>query len=138
MSRIAVICFAISVVASAGCSDDDLACAEVDPSCAPLYEPTFDNVYNNTLAPTCAPAGGACHSIEGNAAGIAYDDIDTAYQVLVGDGTGGSVIPGDASCSSVSKRINAGRAADLMPPGEPLPAAERCAIERWIANGAQR
>lgn len=139
MSRIVLICIAMSALAQTGCPSDDLACVEVDPTCSPLYEPTFDNVFNNTLVPTCAPEGGACHAPDGNKGGISYTDVDSAYLILLGEPDGQPfVIPGDPSCSIVSKRINASRAVDLMPPGDPLSEAERCAIELWIANGAQR
>lgn len=122
-----------------GCPEEELACVEVDLDCAELYEPTFTNVYNNTLVPTCAPEGGACHGPTGAKGGIAYTDEDSAYDILLGNTDGRArVVPFDVECSLLVKRIESTRASKVMPPGDPLGAAEKCAIEKWIANGALR
>jgi hypothetical protein len=127
------------LLTTAGCPEGELACVEVDLGCAPLYEPTFTNVYNNTLVPTCAAEGGACHSPEGAKGGLSYMDEDSAYDLLLGVTDGRArVVPFDVECSLLVKRIESTRASKVMPPGDPLSRAERCAIEQWIANGAER
>ncbi len=117
-----------------GCSGDDLACVEPQPSdCQPLYQPVFDEVFARTIEPRCALSGGACHSASGAKGGLRLDTADVAYEHLVDQGR---VVPGDASCSLMVIRIEGG--GGVMPPGTPLSEAERCAVETWVANGAKR
>jgi hypothetical protein len=127
--------FTISVLLYGGACGDDQTCVEaLGPACDPLYEPVFEQVFNRTLKPGCAVEGNACHSGSTAKAGLRMDDIDMSYELLV---PGGRVIPGDPGCSLLSTRL-AGQNGGVMPPGDPLSEAERCAIETWIANGAQR
>jgi hypothetical protein len=124
-----------ALTGTVGCSDDGATCVEnLDSSCAPLYEPTFDNLFSRTLEMRCGVAGGACHSAEGHQAGLVFDNADDSYANLV---NAGRVIPGDAACSLLVERIE-GSGVPVMPPGAPMSDAERCAIETWIDNGAQR
>lgn len=125
---------AACVLACSGCDDD---CVAVDTSCTPLYEPTFDNVYTNTLAVSCAVGNGTCHTADGAsvAGGMAFDSADEAYAALAGSAE--RVVAGDAACSLLVARVEA-TGSDGMPPGSPLAEAERCAIVRWVANGAAR
>ncbi len=117
------------------CGDDGAPCMEaLGPECAPLYDPVFEQVFTRTLKPGCALEGNRCHSGSTARAGLRMDEIEETYQLLV---EGGRVIPGDASCSLVSNRL-AGSNGGLMPPGNALSEAERCAVETWIANGALR
>jgi hypothetical protein len=118
------------------CGGED--CVEVSASCDPLYEPTFDNVWQNTLSPSCA-VGSTCHTADGAQGGLVLDDADTAYAELLGDsGDDPRVLPGDAGCSKVVRRIVSDDTSTLMPPGSPLADAERCALIQWVANGAAR
>lgn len=119
---------------SAACGDDQTCVDALAADCAPLYEPTFEQVYTRTLKPGCALEGNSCHSGSSAKGGLRLDDIDMSYELLVTDGR---VLPGDASCSLLSTRLT-GANGGVMPPGNPLSEAERCAIETWIANGAQR
>lgn len=125
------------VVGAASCSDDgggNSSCVlALEPDCTPLYEPTFDAIFTRTIEPTCAVAGGACHSPSAGRGGISFGSADEAYSELVGEGR---VAPGDPGCSLVVRRIAGQRG--FMPPGMPLSSAERCAIETWITNGALR
>lgn len=130
---------ALSGVACSSPQDPGPTCVKnLDLSCAPLYPPDFDHVYNNTLHPTCAQAGGSCHSAEGHQHGLVFEDPDQSYALLLGTADGRvRVVPGDPACSLLVERImSTGRYA--MPPGNPLSDAERCAIVQWVANGAQR
>ncbi len=117
------------------CSDDAGGCVEVDPECAPLYEPTFDNVFSMTLNDKCAD--GPCHDAVSPKAGLSYVDPDEAYDQLLGETGRVRVMPGDPGCSLLVRRIE-GSGSFRMPPGNPLSEQERCSIELWIANGAER
>ena len=116
-----------------GCGTESEECAVVQKACNPIYQPVFDEVFARTIQGSCAVGGSACHSGANAKAGLRMDEPDETYRLLVEEGR---VLPGDASCSVLSKRL-AG-IGEVMPPGAPLPAGERCAIEQWIANGAKR
>lgn len=116
-----------------GC-DDAPAPACVDESvvdCAPLYEPSFTNVYNRTLVQSCAVGGGACHGSDSTASSFVLVDESQAYDAVMQH-----LMPGDAACSPLSTRLS-GVGGDQMPPGGNLDAAAICAIRQWIANGAE-
>jgi hypothetical protein len=117
-----------------GCGGDELSCVEVDLACQPLYPPVFEQVFTQTLQPKCGVAGGACHSRDGQKAGLVLDDRDEAYRRLV---EGGRVVPGEPSCSILVERVYA-PASLRMPPGRTLADAERCALVQWVASGAAR
>lgn len=124
--------------ALAGC-DGAGACVELPAECTPQYEPTFDAIAANTLAPTCGAGGSSCHAAAGAQGGLVLDDADVAYAALLGaDGSLARVTPGDAACSPLVERLHAADAAELMPPGEPLSDGELCAIQQWIDAGAPR
>ncbi|MBL4633867.1 MAG: hypothetical protein JKY56_08340 [Kofleriaceae bacterium] len=108
-------------------------CIEVQSECNPLYQPTFDEVFSRTLKPGCAIAG-SCHSGPQAQAGLRMDEADEAYRLLV---TQGRLLPGDPSCSLLTRRL-VGSGGGVMPPGAMLSDNERCAIEKWIADGAKR
>jgi len=123
-----------------GCADDSvLECVEVSADCNPLYTPEFDEIFDRTLTQKCALEGGSCHSREGAKGGLVFEDADESYDLLMGNIDGRvRVTPGDISCSILTRRIASPKASQLMPPRDPLSAAERCAIIQWINNGAQR
>lgn len=124
----------IALVLLLGCSGDDETCLTVDSSCQPLYEPTFDEVFSRTLAVKCGVPGGACHAAEGARGGLVLDDPEQAHSMLLD----GRVVPGDPGCSPLVQRLESRQAGFGMPPGNPLTEAERCALIRWIADGAER
>ena len=112
----------------AGCSG--APCAPEPGACAPLYEPTWDNVYANTLEPTCGLAGG-CHGPDAATAGFEVsEDQDATYASFLG-----KLEPPDASCSLAIRRMHLDGASG-MPPGAPLDDAEICAIQLWVEAGA--
>lgn len=100
----------------------------------PLYDPTFENVFDNTLKPSCGTGGTACHAPEGAQAGLVLADVDAAHAALLE----GRVEPGDAACSLMMQRLESDDPGFQMPPGRKLRDAERCAIQRWIEGGATR
>lgn len=126
---------ALLVLPASGCSDNPPTCIALAPSCQPLYPPTFENVYNNTIAKKCGGDSASCHSIEGMHGGLALTDRATAFAALT---SGGSrrVVASDAACSGMIVRIRTTGHSWSMPPESPLAEAERCAIEQWVQNGA--
>lgn len=118
----------------AGCNGGDECLADLPADCAPLYEPTFQNVFDETLTQSCATAGASCHAAEGAQAGLVLGDIDTAHAGLLD----GRVEPGSAACSLMMRRIESDDPGFQMPPGRKLSDAERCAIQKWIDGGAKR
>lgn len=124
--------FATLAVALAACDERD-ACAPVKSACAPLYTPSFDQIYARTLSPSCALGGSACHGPTGRRGGVALGTIDEAYASLVQ-----GQHAGDASCSGLYARITAESGSFRMPPGRALSEGEICSIATWIANGAPR
>lgn len=124
--------------ALAACGDSGPpSCITVDASCTPRYQPTFDNVYNNTLRESCGSDSVACHSAAGKRGGLSMASADVAFAQLTAAGED-RVVAGDPACSEIVVRMHGTGESYLMPPGAPLPAADRCAIERWIAEGALR
>lgn len=129
--------YATAIGALAGCPGSDEPppmCIAVDTACAPLYTPTFDNVYTNTLKPSCGANNSSCHSASGMKGGLSFADIDTAYAGL----TNGRVTAMDAACSEFVVRTSSPGSDYEMPPGAPLSASAQCALRQWVQNGAQR
>jgi hypothetical protein len=117
----------------AGCpGDDPPECIEVDLGCAPLYVPTFDNVYTNTLSEGCGSQRVACHSAEGQKGGMSLGDPQAAHAALLA----GRVVAGNPGCSEMVVRVMSVGESYQMPPGSPLSEAARCALVQWVANGA--
>ena len=118
----------------AGCaSDPPPACITVDTSCAPLYTPTFDNIYNMTLRDSCGSQRASCHSAAGRQGGMSFEDEQHAFDAL----RAGRVVPGDPGCSKMIVRTDSPGAGYQMPPGDPLSEAERCGLILWVQAGAQ-
>ena len=124
------------VVSAAACGDEPPpTCTTVDLACAPLYPPTFSNVYATTLAGKCGGDRVACHSDRGRAGGMSFGTEALAHAELRAPGLG-RVVPGDAACSEMIVRTQGVGADYQMPPGEALTAEERCALVQWVAAGA--
>lgn len=120
----------------AGCpGEDELVCVTVEPSCAPLYQPTWDNVFANTLAPKCGTGGTGCHEGAGSKGGLRLDESEIAYRGLTSS-IKNYVEPGDVGCSELIQRIYSTSSALVMPRGAPLSEAERCALTQWVSAGA--
>jgi hypothetical protein len=125
------------------CGGDDsaepLKCVEVDPACVPGFPATWDNVYKFVVAQNCGVTGGvACHGADARQGMLGMFSQKDAFDGLVG-GVGGHarVIPNDPSCSILMERLNATDPDVLMPyKGTQLSAADRCAVQQWIAKGA--
>ena len=124
-------------VAAAGCpSEPPPACKMVDTACTNLgYQPTFPNVYTETIAKSCGTDKSSCHSAAGRAGGLSMATQDEAYDNLL---QLGRVKPGDPSCSEMIVRTDSPGKDYQMPPGDPLTPEERCAIIHWVQMGAMR
>jgi hypothetical protein len=109
-------------------------------ACKPTYDPAdFKTLYAKIFHPTCAAGTGTCHSADGHKNGLVFENEDDAYRLLLAPpGARARVLPGDASCSILMKRLTSRDPDYEMPPGERLSDGELCAISRWVAAGAQR
>jgi hypothetical protein len=129
---------AVALTGSVACSDD-VACAEVTTECAPLYEPTFDNVFTITLQQRCAVVGLACHAREGAQGGLVLVEIEESYDMLVGENGHPRRVDTEAlGCGALLSRLGSSDPSRVMPPSAPLSEAELCAVTRWVAMGAER
>lgn len=134
MARMTAIAITLSTLAACP-GPDQLECIEVDPSCAPLYAPTWDNVFSNTLHPKCGTGGGACHEGASARGGLRLDDYDFAYRSLTAPGKN-YVMVNDVPCSELVQRIYTSSSSLRMPRGSTLSDSERCALAQWVLAGA--
>lgn len=122
----------------AGCpADPPPPCITVDTTCAPGYQPTFTNIYNNTLENGCGARRAQCHSASGRAGDLSFEDPDVAYTELL-DPAHGRVKPGDPACSEMIVRTHSPGEDYQMPPGDPLSDPAQCALLQWVLQGAER
>ncbi len=130
--------------AAAGCADgaaeaEQPRCISLEPSCSPLYTPSFDELFTRTLKPTCAQGGASCHGPSGAQGGLVFDDPDAAWAQLTGqNGEQPRAVAGDPACSEVVVRTHVSKEPWSMPPGQPLSEETQCVIRLWIEQGAER
>ncbi len=121
---------------------DPPACLAAPPTvdCRSDFSPTFDEIFDRVLSQTCATAGASCHGPAGAQGGLAFTDADSAYDQLLGISNGRArVVPGDPPCSRIMVRLESvGEPWQMPPGGMPIPTGQRCAMRRWIAEGALR
>jgi len=137
-----------AMVLSTACTNDPPAATEaclamLPPTCAPEVNPKYADIYANILATRCGgtSAGTGCHGAQGRRGNLGFNDIDEAYEELLGHGTGGQarVLPGDPECSVLMERLETDDTAKRMPyMAAQLSAGARCAIQQWIEAGAPR
>jgi hypothetical protein len=132
-----ILVFAWGSSACSETAEPEPAClAPVDTECTPLFEPTFREIHARRFSVTCSSGGASCHGPNGRKAGLALADFDEAHELLLGnDGSRARVVPFEPECSELVRRLD-DSGAGVMPPGEPLPEGERCAVRIWIENGA--
>ncbi|MBC8072855.1 MAG: hypothetical protein IAG13_31325 [Deltaproteobacteria bacterium] len=125
--------------------DDDGAlpeCIEFDATaCAPLYQPTYANVFAQTLQPDCATGGGACHAnpdaLGAAEHGLFFTEASQTHALLLDDlGDDTFVRPGDASCGVMTVRLRTEDDLLRMPTGSMLLDTELCSVLQWIDAGA--
>ena len=133
-------CLVVGAALVAGCpSTPPPACITVDTTCAPGYVPTFDNMYNNTLAQGCGSTRSSCHSASGHMGGLDMSTEATAYASLLAMSPNyhrARVEPGNPACSLMIVRTDSPGADYQMPPGTPLTEPARCALVQWVQSGA--
>jgi hypothetical protein len=136
-------------LAAVGCGSDGGG-TKTEPTCLPapgprdctaLYQPTFANVFSQTLQMHCATT--RCHVQPTPTGGMALDSLDTAYDNLVNKKSANGeprVKPGDTQCGKVIVRLSSVDEPWSMPPGpgSHLMPSELCSIRQWIANGAMK
>jgi hypothetical protein len=121
-----------------GCAGEQWECVTESTDCAALYEPTYTNVYENTIRRSCGAGELSCHG-EVSSSDLDFSTIDSTYNLLIGSSeTNAYVVPGEPNCSLLTVRIDQANAEDAMPPGMPLGEAERCAVRQWVEQGALR
>lgn len=123
----------------AGMSGGGACLPALDLECTPAYPPTFDQIHTRHIAMTCGAGGTLCHGPMGNKGNLVLDrdDADQAYEALL-DPSRGLVIPGDPECSTLIKRVESEDPSVVMPVGMRLMPGQRCAIRKWVADGAKR
>ena len=123
--------FLLVVGLLAGCGEDDRPA-------------TWTYVHAAIVRPNCTTS--ACHSNISAAAGLRFEDRETAYLSLTGQVCNGPEVPGEPPRNLVfpgdperSKLMYLLRGEEVrnMPPDTPLPDVDIELIERWILQGAQ-
>jgi hypothetical protein len=137
----AVLALCLSAAACGG-HNGEAECISLPETCTPLFNPDYDTIYRNVLSQRCGTASGSlnCHGPAGNQGNLNLGDADSAYSALLGaSGFHARVIAGDPECSMLMERLETDDQAKRMPRGEAkLAEGARCAIQRWIAEGAVR
>lgn len=99
------------------------------PMALPRAEGPEDSRFDREIAPILARRCLDCHS---GAEPKGKLDLSRASACFKGGESGPAVVAGKPEESALWERISA----DEMPPKKPLPAAEKRALQRWIAGGA--
>jgi hypothetical protein len=141
-----VVASLVALASIAACNDESTpqlpACIDFDAdACAPLYEPTYENVFAQTFTMKCATGGSACHAnaqaLGAAKHGLEFSDAANAHALLLQDlGDATFVHPGDESCGVLTVRLRTDDDAKRMPTGSMLIDTELCSVLQWIANGA--
>jgi hypothetical protein len=129
--------------ASVACGDDGgTQCLPALASdCSPDINTDFATLHRSLFSQRCGTSGNACHGEAGRKGNLVLQDEESAYKALLGlDGTQTRVSVGDPRCSLLMERLETEDAAKRMPFGEPnkLPEGMRCAVRKWIEDGAAR
>jgi hypothetical protein len=135
LRRTFVIASAIAALGAVCSGPERLECITEDPECAPLYAPTWENVFSNTLRPKCGTGGGACHEGVGAKGGLRLDESVSGYESITRAGRGW-VLTDDPGCSEILQRVYSDSDVLRMPRGSSLPESERCALQQWVLAGA--
>jgi hypothetical protein len=147
LRNLVVLAGLVGVVCAAACGGDDgvaeaPACLDdLELDCSPSIPATFDSLYSNIVQPSC---GGptdtpSCHSAGAKQGGLDLSAPARAYDALLGKRGKARVLPGDPECSLLMLRIEADDDTFRMPLGtERMAPGLRCAVQQWIAEGAER
>ena len=132
-----------------GCGGDDdeadatpSAClTSLSDSCEPSLPTDYDSIYKNILSQRCGSVGmsTSCHTRNAMKGGLSLADPQMAYDALLGGSGHVRVKPNDPACSPLMQRLESKDPEFRMPYQEPpLNDGLRCAIQKWIKDGAQR
>lgn len=117
--------------------DDGALCVDLPAQdCAQSYPPTWDEVWAQTVQPSCTPGEDACHAsanASGSQGGLIFSDQATSYRSLL---DGGFLDPEDPGCSDFMVRMLTEDPVLRMPPGMTVDEGHLCSITRWIEAGA--
>ena len=129
-----------SLAACAANTPAEACLPEPQAACTPAFNPDFNSIHSNLLAPRCGTAGNNCHGASGKKGNLVLSEPEQAYNALLGrDGTAQRVLPSDPNCSSLMQRLESDDPVQRMPFGESkLPDGVRCAVRMWIEAGANR
>lgn len=97
-------------------------------ACPPRETPTFEVLYDEVLAPSCAFASRSCHG-PGGARRPSMVDLETAREEL-----DPYVVPGEPLCSELVRRVSSEEAGFRMPPAASSRLSDDaiCAIAAWV------
>ena len=127
-------------LAAASCGSATDECLTLNQSCSPAFSTDYNSIYHNVFMPRCGTGAGNvdCHGVTGNQGGLTLADPNSAYDALLGGGSGHArVIPGDPACSPLMARLTSNDIKVRMPKGEAaLADGVICAVQNWIRNGA--
>lgn len=131
--------FAVFVLGA--CAGSDSQClSEPLPNCTPSINTDFATLHRSLFSQRCGTSGNACHGEAGRRADLVLAEPDKAYSALMGtDGTHARVVPGDPACSLLVQLLESDDPGKRMPYMESkLTEGFRCAVRKWIEDGAMR
>lgn len=131
------------MLASAACAGDDggtQCLPELPSDCTPDINTDFATLHRSLFAQRCGTSGNACHGEAGRKGNLVLQGEEQAYKALLGlDGTHARVSVGDPRCSLLMERLESDDPMKRMPYGEnKLSEGMRCAVRKWIEDGAAR
>ena len=140
LSNITRSTFVLLLFVSAACGDDGgtQCLPELPADCTPSINTDFATLHRSLFSVRCGTSGNACHGEAGRKGNLVLQDEESAFKALLGlDGTHARVSVGDPRCSLLMERLETDDAAKRMPFGEDkLPEGLRCAVRKWIEDGA--
>lgn len=135
-------CRGASRAADAGEPDASSCLKGLSLDCQVAFTPAYSMIFDTVLIKTCGSpgTGKSCHGPDGAQAGLVLSDRDMGYDLLLGRVDGRArVVPGNPECSILEQRLESRDPNFRMPLGnQPLPEGMRCAIRKWIKNGATK
>ena len=104
-----------------------------------LDPPLYSRIFPGIIRPGCAVGAGNCHTADAAMGGLVLDDVDDAYDALLGKNGGPvHVLPHDPVCSPLMSRLTSTDPNFVMPKGSRLSDPALCDFVQWIARGATR
>lgn len=131
MSSARTLVLGLAMLASSCAPAPPPACAPATiPDCTGTAAPDFATLHSSILAARCV-VGNACHSLAEHQGDLVLETRDRAFEDL-----STRVVPGDAACSELARRVTTTSLTERMPPAGNLSTTEICRILAWIDAGA--